>query len=78
MFYSFLIILKILFQKIGEEKEFQNSKHNKKLNKDDEPELFTLKTHIPESFIIKLPYFFYHLNSFQREQVAVNICSLII
>lgn len=35
------IVFKIRFQEIGKEKNFQDNEHDKKLDQDDQPNLFT-------------------------------------
>lgn len=35
------IVIKIRFQKIGKEKDFQDDEQDKKLDQDDQPNLFT-------------------------------------
>lgn len=55
MIASFFIGLKIGFQKIGEEKQLQNKKHDEQLNKDDQPYLSPPFTHIAKSIVIQTP-----------------------
>jgi len=35
------IVIKIRFQEIGEKENFQDNEHDKKLDQDDQPNLFT-------------------------------------
>jgi len=40
VFASVRIVIKIRLQKIGKEKDFKDNKHDKKLDQDDQPNLF--------------------------------------
>jgi hypothetical protein len=53
MFTSLFVSMPVFIKKIGEEKYFQNGKHNKKLNEDNYPHFSSPARHIPESIIIK-------------------------
>jgi hypothetical protein len=52
---ALLIISEIALQKIREEKEFQNGKHDKKFYKDDNPNLPAPFAHILKSVEIEIP-----------------------
>jgi hypothetical protein len=53
MFTSLFVSMPVFIKKIGEEKYFQNGKHNKKFNEDNYPHFSSPARHIPESIIIK-------------------------
>ena len=53
MFAPFRIVIKIRLQKIGKEKDFQDNEHDKKLDKDDQPNLFTPSGKVWKSIIVK-------------------------
>jgi hypothetical protein len=46
----------VFIKKIGEEKYFQDGKHNKKFNEDNHPHFSSPTRHIPEPIIIKAEY----------------------
>lgn len=50
---SFRIILKISFQKIWEEENLQDNKHDKQLNQNDQPDLFSPFRKVKKTFEIK-------------------------
>ena len=47
------IIIKICLQEIGEEKDFQDNEHDKKLDQYDQPNLFTPTGKVWKSIIVK-------------------------
>jgi hypothetical protein len=50
---------KMGIQKIGEKEDFQNHKHHKKLDHNDQPGLFAPGGHVGKAFPVKQEYFFY-------------------
>ncbi len=57
MLASLSIRFKISVQEVWEEKNLQDYKHDKQLNKNHNPNLFPPFTHIPKSFKIKMENF---------------------
>lgn len=48
------IIIKICLQKIWEKENFQDNEHDKKLDQDDQPNLFPPAGHFTKTFGIKM------------------------
>lgn len=55
MLTSLLVGFKICFQEIGEKEYFQNHKHDKQLNKNNDPNLFAPLPHVLKTIYIKVP-----------------------
>ncbi len=60
MFYNIITTLfigvEVCIQKIGEEKQFENGKHDEKLDQDDEPQPFADRAEIPEAVVVEVKY----------------------
>ncbi len=58
MFYniitSLFIGVEVCIQKIGKEKQFENGKHDEKLDQDDEPQAFTDRAEVPEAIVVEV------------------------
>jgi len=55
MFASLRVVVKVGFQKIWEKEDFQNHEHDKKLDQDNQPDLFSPASHFTESVEVKAP-----------------------
>lgn len=53
MIAAFSVIFKICLQEIGKEKDFEDNEHDKKLDQDDQPNLFAPPWHRSETLGIK-------------------------
>ncbi len=55
MFTSLRVIVEVSFQKIGKKEDFQNHEHDKKLDQDYQPDLFSPASHFAETVKVKTP-----------------------
>lgn len=58
MFTSFPVAGEVFLQHIGEEEKPEDGKHDKKLDQDDDPQLFTQRPHVPEALVVEVPHAF--------------------
>lgn len=51
---TLFIGVEVCIQKIGEEKQFENGKHDEKLDKDDDPQPFADRAEVPEAVVVEV------------------------